>query len=87
MIPRTHWVVILGLFVLGMVVSGVLWQGLPERVPTHWNLEGKADGWGPRWQAAWLLPCVSLAVVALISVLPVLGPFPGMRSRWGGPWP
>jgi uncharacterized membrane protein len=75
MIARNHWIAIVGLFLVGLVVSAIIWPTLPERVPTHWNFQGQVDGWGPRWQAAWLLPAVALGVVGLLSALPLLGPF------------
>lgn len=75
MIPRVHWIVILVIFTLGLVVSAGLWHRLPEPSPVHWDLQGKVDGWGPRWQVAWLLPPVALAVVMLMAFLPWLGPF------------
>ncbi len=75
MIPRVHWIVILVIFALGLAISAVLWHRLPEPSPVHWDLQGKVDGWGPRWQVAWLLPPLALAVVVLMAFLPWLGPF------------
>ncbi|MBL8879893.1 MAG: SdpI family protein [Phycisphaerales bacterium] len=50
-------------------------QALPERVPTHWNWKGEIDGWGPRWQATWMISGVLFGIAALTLGLPLLGPF------------
>ncbi|KGI77611.1 SdpI family protein [Oleiagrimonas soli] len=54
--------------VIGAAVAFWLWPQLPARVPSHWNLEGQVDGTMPRFWAA-LFPMLSVAVVALLSVL------------------
>ncbi len=47
---------------------------LPERVATHWGLDGEADGWMSPWGAALSLPTVILAVWALLLALPRIDP-------------
>ena len=47
---------------------------LPERVPVHWNLAGEADGFGPAWQNALLLPALALGLWALLLLLPLADP-------------
>jgi uncharacterized membrane protein len=50
---------------------------LPERTATHFNLEGKADGWMPRTQHLWLMtatgvgmPLLMLAALSAIRLVP-----------------
>jgi uncharacterized membrane protein len=44
------------------------WPTLPARVPTHFNVAGKVDGWGPR-STVWLLPVAGLVFAAFLTVL------------------
>jgi uncharacterized membrane protein len=37
----------------------VVFRRLPPEIPTHWNLAGEVDGWGPRFPAAFLAPAVA----------------------------
>jgi uncharacterized membrane protein len=47
---------------------------LPAQVPTHWNIEGKVDGTGPRW-VVWLLgPGLMLFMFLLAYLLPRISP-------------
>ena len=41
---------------------------LPERIPTHFNSSGQANGWGPP-SSLWLLPMVAVGLDLLISVV------------------
>ncbi|RCS65662.1 DUF1648 domain-containing protein [Brachybacterium sp. JB7] len=47
----------------------IAYAGLPETIPTHFDLSGTADGWGPKWSilvlaAVMLLVSVGLAVLS-----------------------
>ncbi len=37
------------------------WSVLPERVPTHFNMTGEADGWGSRWTLI-IMPIVGIVM-------------------------
>ncbi len=45
---RIYWVVAAAIVVLAWVVSAALYPGLPSTIPTHWNIHGKLDGYGPK---------------------------------------
>lgn len=50
------------------------WPSLSEQVPVHWNVEGVADGYGPR-AVLWLLGPGMMALVALTGwLLPRIAP-------------
>jgi uncharacterized membrane protein len=50
------------------------YPALPAQVPTHWNIDGKVDGTGPRW-VVWLLgPGLMLFMFLLAYVLPRVSP-------------
>ena len=47
------------------------WGALPDRVPIHYGLNGKADGWiGKAY--AWIHPCIMWGLFVLISVVECL---------------
>ncbi len=67
------WLAI-GLTVGTIVVSVVLYPNLPEKIPTHWNLQGKVDGYGSKPLGLFLLPATMVGFLALFKLLPWLSP-------------
>jgi uncharacterized membrane protein len=47
---------------------------LPARVPIHWGLNGRANGFGPRWILYVLGPGLMAAIAALGNAIPWLSP-------------
>ena len=63
------------LFVAAMwAASAVLYPRLPANIPTHWGIDGRVDGYGPRWVGLFLLPAFALGMLGLLRLLPVLSP-------------
>lgn len=68
-----RWFGLLALLAAG-VFTAVVYSDLPERMPTHWNFAGEADGWSSRFSGAVMLPLVGIAIWALLQVLPRIDP-------------
>ena len=47
---------------LPILVGLILWDKLPEQVPTHWGIDGNPDGWSSKASAVFVMPCILLAV-------------------------
>lgn len=56
------------------MISFYLSPQLPSLVPTHWDFQGQINGWGPKWVNLYLVPTISLAVLLLMSFIPLLDP-------------
>jgi uncharacterized membrane protein len=52
------------------VVSALAYPRLPARVPTHWDMSGRPNGFSDPITAALLLPGVMLLVWGLLTVVP-----------------
>jgi len=46
---------------LPMVAGVVLWNQLPEQIPSHWNAVGEIDGWSSKPFAVFGMPLILLA--------------------------
>ena len=57
---------------------------LPERIPTHWNIQGQPDGWSSRLFGATLMPAMTLAMVLLFLALPRIDPLRRNYALHGG---
>ncbi len=65
---KNRWIG-LGLIGAMLAFSAVIYNQLPARVPTHWNINGVADGFGTRELGALLVPGISLPLWAQKIVL------------------
>ena len=53
---------------LPMLAGLVLWNHLPEQMPTHWNAAGEVDGWSSKPFAVFALPLILLAAQWLCTL-------------------
>ena len=68
---KKHWktLLITSIVILLPIVAGlVLWNRLPEQIPTHWNAQGAIDGWSSKPFAVFGLPCILLAAQWLCAL-------------------
>jgi len=71
---RSRMLVAAGLVALSFAVSLYALPRAPETVVTHWNAAGEADGSMAKLPGLFLLPTLTLGVVALLSVAPRIDP-------------
>ena len=59
---------------IAFAVTIAAYPQLPERIPTHWNARGEADGFGSRAFGAFITPFIMLFMFGIMSVLPRIDP-------------
>lgn len=64
MIKQNKWTLFVSSMVLllPVVVGLVLWERLPERIATHWGLDGTPDGWSGKAMAVFGIPLILFAM-------------------------
>ena len=72
---RTYWIIAFLLVAIVTAVAALALHGLPERIPTHWNIRGEVDGYGGKW-TLFALPVMMVAMMVLFYFLPALSPKP-----------
>ena len=61
--------IITSIVILLPILAGmILWNKLPEQIPTHWNANGEVDGWSSKAFAVFGLPCIMLALQWLCAL-------------------
>jgi uncharacterized membrane protein len=58
------------IMMIPLVFLMINWNSLPEQLPTHWNMEGEIDGYGPKWS----MPLLNLGIYLLLLVAPRIDP-------------
>lgn len=64
MIRKNKWALLASSIVilLPIVMGLLLWSRLPERIATHWGVDGTADGWSSKGFAVFGMPLFILAI-------------------------
>ena len=64
MIKKHKWTLLMGsvVILLPILAGLLLWNRLPEQIPTHWGPTGEADGWSSKGFAVIGLPAIVLAL-------------------------
>lgn len=71
---KTRFLVLSGLIVLATSLAAwAVYARLPAVVPTHWNAQGVADGYGPRG-FIFIHTAIMIGLIALWTALPSLSP-------------
>jgi uncharacterized membrane protein len=75
---RSHLLLVdlisIGTLVGTFAITAALYARLPEIVPIHFDIHGRADGFAPRAIGAWFLPLFAVLVAAFIRFSPrILG--------------
>ena len=68
---KYKWTLILGSLVtlIPAVIGMLLWDRLPETMPIHWGVDGKADGTAGPWIVVFLIPLILLAMLWLCALI------------------
>lgn len=66
------------------MLAAILWHGLPDRFPVHFNLKGEPDGFVRKEYANWyMLPLTGAGTTALLLGLTfVIRPFTRGEAKW-----
>ncbi len=70
---RIYWIIALVIVVASFAAPAWLYPGLPDRIPTHWNIKGEVDGYGGKW-TLFLFPIMMVPMLLLFYFLPALSP-------------
>ncbi len=55
-------------------LAAIMYQQLPDPVPTHWNLDNEADAYMPKPWGVLIMPLVMLGFFILFTALPYFSP-------------
>ena len=63
------------LLILGSLAAGaLLYDLLPDRVPSHWNIRGEIDGYSSRFWGAFGIPLLNAGIYVMMLVMPLIDP-------------
>jgi uncharacterized membrane protein len=62
------------LVAIAMIASIIVYPKLPNRVPTHFDIRGNPNAFGPKWVPTVIFPVIILALWGLMRGLPKIDP-------------
>jgi uncharacterized membrane protein len=63
------------LLILGSLAAGaLLYDSLPDRVPSHWNIRGEIDAYSSRFWGAFGIPLLNAGIYVMMLVTPLIDP-------------
>jgi uncharacterized membrane protein len=65
---------LIGIVLAPFVYLAIIWNILPEKVPTHWNYKGEVDKWGDKYSLIVLLFLLPVLTYVLMVVIPKIDP-------------
>ncbi len=71
---RYYWWMAGVLVVAVWSASAWLYPSLPARIPTHWGIDGRVDGYGAKEWAVFLLPALIVGLMVFFRFLSALSP-------------
>ncbi|PKM88504.1 MAG: hypothetical protein CVU87_07370 [Firmicutes bacterium HGW-Firmicutes-12] len=70
---RKEWYIII--LILATLAFGIyLYPQLPDKIPTHWNIQGEVDGWSGKTFGVFFFPLLNLILYPLMIILPRIDP-------------
>ncbi|MBK9272142.1 MAG: SdpI family protein [Saprospiraceae bacterium] len=70
----TKEVLMLALCLIPAIYLQTIWAEIPDRVPTHWNIQGEADKWGHKNYLIYLSVGLPLFIYLLLLIIPSIDP-------------
>lgn len=53
-----------------LIYLALVWNGLPEAIPMHWNIKGEVDGYGSKQELLWVFGGLQLFTYGFLLFLP-----------------
>ncbi len=74
MTTKNTSIIALGMIALALLAGALLWNQLPDRMASHWNVNDQVDGYMSKFWGVFLMPLITLGMLALFLVVPNIDP-------------
>jgi uncharacterized membrane protein len=68
------------------VLAAATWSAAPDRIPVHWDLAGRVDRYGGKFEGLLLMPLLTLGIYLLFLVAPRFDPGRANYTRFWRPY-
>ena len=71
---RKNEIIIFIIILISFTVGICLYPQMPEKMASHWNIQGKVDGYLSKFWGLFLMPFISLVLFLLFLLIPKIDP-------------
>lgn len=71
---RKSEIAILGIILLSLIVSIYFYPQMPEKIASHWNVQGQVDGYMSKFLGLFLMPIILIGFALLFVATPRIDP-------------
>lgn len=64
------WIIIL----LSFVIAAGFYGRMPDKMASHWNMQGNVNGYIPKFWGLFLMPIIAIAMLLLFLFIPAIDP-------------
>ncbi|MFO7586250.1 MAG: DUF1648 domain-containing protein [Anaerolineales bacterium] len=72
------------LIAIAAAAGMILWNQLPDPMPSHWNAAGEVDGYTSKFWGIWLMPLITLGIALLLAGVPYIDPLKANIEKFRG---
>lgn len=72
------------IILVSLAAGALLYDQLPDRVPSHWNIRGEVDGYSSRFWGAFGIPLLNAGIYVMMLVLPLIDPRRDNYQKFAG---
>lgn len=72
MAPIRYGIVLI--IILTLAITVLTYPALPDRIPSHWNINGEVDGYSSTLWGVLIVPLLMVPITALLFLLPRIDP-------------
>jgi uncharacterized membrane protein len=71
---RKTVLIAMALVIISIAAGVLLYPTMPDRIASHWNMQGEADGYGSKAAGVFLLPALSALLLFFFLIIPRIDP-------------
>ncbi len=71
---RKSEIISLVIVIISLIIGIYFYPLMPEKVASHWNIEGEVDGYMPKFWGLFLMPIISAVFLFLFIIIPKIDP-------------
>ncbi len=84
MSTKTTLIISLTLIAIAVIAGAVLWNQFPDQMASHWNANDQVDGTMPKFWGVFMMPLVTLGMMALFLIIPNIDPLKANIAQFRG---